>query len=227
MIENGMRLNLSVTGNDFTVVDQLTDGLLVYKQGNYVSDSLEHVDVITCLRGLVDQLVESRMKPKLFGCSSETVDSVILVQRKHGVFDIDAFGTRGFYDNGKLRCGFGFDVAAVVSSIGYIIETLCKTGNTILDLKTSAVRRYVDADLIVARGNGHEIVVRRSNIYDNVLRNVLYDKEMLPFLYVDIHAEEGEVLFFGSNLHLMCTMQYDASFDVYFTPDDDSFNCEG
>lgn len=227
MVENGMRLNLSVTGKDFTIVDQLTDGLLVYKQGTYVSDSLEHVDTITCLQGLVDQIMESRMAVKLFGCSSDTVESIILVQRKHGVFDIDAFGTRAFYDNGKLRCGFGFDAASVVSSIGYVIETLCKTGNAILDLKTSVVRRYVDAGLIVAKGNGHEIVVRESNIYDNVLRNVLYDKEMLPFLYVDIHAEEGEVLFFDNSLSLVCTMQYDASFDVYFKSDDDSFSGEG
>lgn len=227
MIENGMRLNLSVTGKDFTIVDQLTDGLIVYKNGSYVADSLEHVGVITGLRGIVDQLLNARTRPKLFGCSSEAVDSVIVTQRKHGVFDIDCFGVRAFYDNGTIKCGIGCELSNAVSVIGYVIEIICKTGNSILDLRTSVVRRYVDADLIVAKGNGHEIVVRRSNIYDNVLRNVLFDKEVLPFLYVDIHPDEDEVLFFNSSFCLMCTMQYDASFDVYFSSDEDSFDCEG
>lgn len=227
MIENGMRLNLSVTGKDFTIVDQLTDGLIVYKNGSYVADSLDHVNVVAGLQGLVDQLLNARTKFKLFGCSSDAVDSVIVTQRKHGVFDLDCFGIRAFYDNGVLKCGVGCLISNAVSAISYVIEVICKTGNSILDLKTSVVRRYVDADLIVVKGNGHEIVVRNSNIYDNVLRNVLFDKEVLPFLYVDIHKDENDVLFFNSSFCLVCTMQYDASFDVYFSPDEDSFDCEG
>lgn len=227
MIENGMRLNISIIGTDFTIVDQLTDGMLVYRQGTYVADSLDHVIVIEGLRGLVDQLMSAKVRVKFFRYTSELDSGVVITQRKHNVFDVDATGILAKYDTGVLKCGIGFDVSTVVSSIGFIIETLCKTGSTILDLKTSAVRRYVDADLIVARGNGHIIAVRKCNVYDNVLRNVLYDKEMLTFLYVDIHASEGQVYFFDASFHLVCTMQYDASFDVYFTSDENSFEGEG
>lgn len=226
MVENGMRLSISVTGSDFTLVDQLTDGMLVYKNGNYIADSLDHVTVIEGLRGVVDQLMMARNKIRLFGYTSEAGDCVILSQHKHGVFSMETGTQRADYDTGVLKRPIGFDTSKVISSLGYIVETLCKTGGSILDLKTSVVRRYVDADLIVVRGSGHEIVVRKCNVYDNVLRNVLYDKEMLAFLYVDIHTEEKVVNFFDASLHLMCTMPYDASFDVYFTSDENTFDSE-
>lgn len=227
MIENGMRLNISVDGNNFTIVDQLSEGMLVYKNGSYIADSLDHTTVIEGLNGLIDQLMGAKLKLKLLKYASEIDSGLIITQREHNVFHVETEVARGEYDTGVLRCGWGFNVSTIVSKISYVIETLCKTGSNILDLKTSVVRRYVDADLVVARGNGHEIVVRKCNVYDNVLRNVLYDKEMLPFLYVDIHAKEGSVHFFDNSLNLMCTMQYDESFDVYFTSDVNSFDCEG
>jgi len=226
MVENGMRLSISVTGKDFTLVDQLTDGMLVYKNGNYIADSLDHVTVIDGLRGLADQIMLARYRLALFGHKSDAGECIIVNQHKHGVFSMETGTQRADYNTGVLTRPYGFDTAKVVSSLSYIIETLCKTGGSILDLKTSVVRRYVDADLIVARGNGHEIVVRMGNVYGNTLRNVLYDKEMLTFLYVDIHEDEQEVNFFDASLNLLCTMPYDASFNVYFTSDKNTFDRE-
>lgn len=227
MIESGMRLQLTVNENSFTLMDTLTDKMIIYRDGVYIADTLDHLETVEALNGIISQLMLARIKNKKFGSKPDTCAGFELIQRKHLVMDLRTSDSYAEYNTGLLTQYPKFDKAWAISQISKVNELLCKAGNKILNTKVAAVRRHVDSNLLVIRGLGHEIVVREENVSGNALANVLCDRGILPFIYVDIHLDEELVYFFNGSLNLVFTIPYDESFSVYFESDTNAFKSEG
>lgn len=229
MIEDGMRFQVDISGKDFTIVEQLSSKMIVYANGVYLLDALEHIKVVEHLNSLASRLIQSRVVHRLRRIKDATVKGVEIIDLQHCKTQLTTTKGTATLDENKLYKSMGFEKECVLDAIASVIETLCRSGSTIIDPKKSVVRELVDMKLVVFKDvtNGNIIAVHKDNIYNNTLSNVMFNRELLDFLYVDIHKDEGVVYMFDKSFREVCELPYDESFSIYFVPDDNVFESEG
>lgn len=229
MIEDGMRLQIDVTDKDFSILDQLSDKMIMYKDGVYVQDTLTHITVVTHLRNLSERLMKARVKQSRVFRKGHASKGLSIVENQHSqaVFSTTT-GTAEMEDD-RLITYSKFDKTTVVNTLAYVVGVLCRSGNTVLDPRRSVVRELADMKLLTFKDtqNGNVLVVHKDNVFGNVLNNVLYNRIVFEYLYVDLHPEENLVYIFNNEFEEVCTLPYDKSFDVYFVADDNVFESEG
>lgn len=226
MIEDGMRLQVQINGKDFTILNQLTDDMIMYCDGEYAADKIDHILVVDNLKNIIDQLAKARYKTRKLSRKMDC-SGIEITELQHCKFTIRTeTGTADFEDNTVVQSR-GFSATEVQTKLSGVIDTLCRTASRIINPYTQAVRIVPDLNIVAIKNTQYTIVVRRENIFGNAMHTVLINREFMPFLYVDIHQEEGLVYMFNEAANEVCSLPYDSSFDILFSTDSDVFDKKG
>lgn len=225
MLENGMRLRITSIDKDFTILDAVSDKHTVYSGGMFISDQLNHEELIDNLMGVEDMVLYGK-KRKSWRERKTNMRGFSILEREHCRVDICCNGDEMTVTDHVITCGRGFDKNSVITEISYLISVLGKESNTILTPKTDTCRLISDLGLFVIKDNNHMIVLRNCNRSGNVLVECLYDKMTFPWLYVDMHESEDKVRIFNHNFNEVAEFAYDESFAIYFADDKDIFEEE-
>ena len=82
MVENGMRLQVSLSGSDFAIIDTLTDKTILYQNSMFVKDDLSHESVIANLLGVETMLNSFKVKRNVLK-SGKQESSLSITQLEH------------------------------------------------------------------------------------------------------------------------------------------------
>lgn len=223
MIENGMRLRITVIGKDITILDTVSEGTIIYRNGLFLMDRLVHEEVLDNITGLQQLLMSNPVKRQHIKRVGEFTSGLSITELEHCVTQFKYDSEEALLSEGSLKCSRKFSVDNVMSKLSQVVAVLARKGNTILSPKHNICRRLSDLGLFVIKDNNHQIVCREANRQGNRLINCLFDNMTLTWLYVDVHAEEKKVYLFNYNCSLVAEFDYDESFDVYFVADNNVF----
>lgn len=223
MLENGMRLQVSIEKDGFTIIDTLTDNVILYRNGVYVKDDLVHEDVLDNLLGMEQLAMDSKIRRSVRMKCDDEMPGVVITQLQHCQFRVRYDKEEALVEESSTKCTRKYDSCVFVNAIAGVVETLAKTGNTILAPKSDCCRRISDLGLIAMKSSKHLIVVRSNNKIGNVLTNCLVDDTTFQWLYVSCNIEEGKVHVFNCDFNEVAEFKYDESFSVYFADDKDCF----
>lgn len=227
MVEDGMRLQLNIVNKDFTIINQLGNGIIMRSMDAYAIDTLNHVEVIDNLRNLIDSLANAKVRKKSALGVKEECAGVAIVELQHCKVSFTTSEGAAVLEDNLLTCRGKFNTDAVINALSSTIEVLGKHTSNHINPRTSSVREVVDLNLLALKGNGNVLLVCKDNVYGNALQEVLFNRVYMPFIYVDIHKDEGVVYLYNGALNEVCKLPYDTSFDAYFEPDDNAFEMEG
>lgn len=224
MLENGMRLQVSVTDKDFTIIDTLSDKVIIYKNGVYLKDDLVHEDVINNLMGIETLALGSKPKRNpMHKSSSQNIYGFTLTELKHCEALVRYGLEEATISEKATKSTWHYTHAKTINYISQIVEKLAKDGNTILSPKNDVCRRIMDLGLFVLKSSEHIVVTRESNKVGNILTNCLVDNTMFQWVYVSLNKDEQLVYIFNCDFNQVATFTYDKSFAVYFEEDNDLF----
>lgn len=227
MVEDGMRLQIQIVNRDFTIINQLGNGVIMRCMDAYAVDTLNHLEVMDNLRNLIDSLATAKVKKRPTIGSREECYGISIVELQHCKVSFTTSDGAATLEDNVLVCHGKFDLNRVLNALSSTIEVLGKYTSNHINPKTSVVREVVDLNLLALKGNGNTLLVCKDNVYGNALQEVLYNRVYMPFIYVDIHKDEGVVYLYNGALNEVCRLPYDTSFDAYFVPDDTAFDMEG
>ena len=222
-----MRLQVHVVNKDFTIINQLGNGMIMRSMDEYAVDTLNHFEVIDNLRNLIDVLVKAKVKRRPFIGQREECTGIVIVELQHCKVSFTTRDGIAMLEDNVLTCHGKFDSNTVINALSRTIEVLGKHASNHINPRTSSVREVVDLNILALKGNGNTLIVCKDNVYGNALQEVLYNRVYMPFIYVDIHKDEGIVYLYNGALNEVCQLPYDTSFDAYFVPDDTAFDMEG
>ena len=224
MIENGMRLQITVLAKDFTVIDTLTDRTIIYRNGLFISDNIPHESVTDNITGLVQLIADSSMKKKLNPVSTQQLTcGVSISETEHCSARMMHDKEEGVLKDQTITCTRKFDRSEVLNALNRVVYTLAKEGNTIVNPKGSLCRTVSALGLFVIKDSKHQLTVMNRNRVGNTLLHCLFDDTTFNWLYVDIHADENKMYLFNGEFNEVASFDCDESVAVYFEVDKDVF----
>lgn len=212
-----LRLTYEIVGENFTIHDTITGGVIIYKNGNFESYTLDKETVVRNVRLLIESLhtctvKKSHRSPEILGSCYDA-----MAIRTDGPFkwSISYGMCAGTVASSVLRITHKFDVQRVLGALNKLVYVLT-TADQILTPRVDIVRRIPDAKLVVWVWKENSTVCYEDSIKGCTMSNCLINGIYYDVVLVSANSDAKTCTLFTTNLDPIVEYPLDDSITFFY-----------
>lgn len=226
MVDNGLRLSMRITNNDFSITDALTGAstMFSYVGDTFIIKQLKDKDIASVIDTLIEAINSANEKVKWFTGKPDLSGGayVQVISTGHYDWNITYCGLTAELKNGVLYRPRNFDTSLVCRLLFSVYQILMRD-SVVLSPKTDIVRRIPDVGLLVWVHNGHSVVCYEKAVQGSCMVSCFIDGNYFRLVFVSPSYETNTVTLLTPNLSEIITFPLDKSVTFFYQCDEDAF----
>ena len=218
MHDDGNRLSFSISNDgDFSIWDNLTGDMTVYKKGSFVSSKISMGVIRVHVQALQEALMtyQPKRKLKMKKAPQSYDDTVLIVENRHYDWTVSCDSKTGhLVDNTFYQC-LRFNANAVCKRVNHMLAQVMQAPEP-RNPKYDIVRKVSEIGLFLWVWKGHSLVAYERNMSNCIMQNCLIDGTCYKAVWVSTDRASGSATLFTADHTILLTLPLDSSILTYY-----------